>query len=41
MTSDLKRHSRALTNGPQRAPARAMFKAIGLTDDDLAAPWSA
>jgi dihydroxy-acid dehydratase len=33
-----KRHSAALTDGPERAPARAMLKAIGLTDDDLARP---
>src|SRR5262245_18511141 len=33
-----KRHSAALTDGPERAPARAMLKGIGLTDDDLARP---
>ncbi|GIU94851.1 MAG: dihydroxy-acid dehydratase [Gaiellaceae bacterium] len=33
-----KRVSAALTDGPDRAPARAMLKAIGLTDDDLAKP---
>jgi dihydroxy-acid dehydratase len=33
-----KRRSAALTDGPERAPARAMLKAIGLTDDDLARP---
>jgi dihydroxy-acid dehydratase len=33
-----KRHSAALTDGPDRAPARAMLKAIGFTDDDLARP---
>jgi dihydroxy-acid dehydratase len=33
-----KRHSAALTDGPDRAPARAMLKGIGLTDDDLARP---
>ena len=38
MSTDLRRHSRAITEGPDRAPARAMFKAIGLTDDDLAKP---
>jgi dihydroxy-acid dehydratase len=38
-TSDpAKRHSAALTDGPDRAAARAMLKAIGLTDDDLAKP---
>jgi dihydroxy-acid dehydratase len=38
MPHDLKHRSRAITDGPDRAPARAMFKAIGLTDDDLAKP---
>jgi dihydroxy-acid dehydratase len=33
-----KRHSVGLTDGPDRAPARAMLKAIGFTDDDLAKP---
>src|SRR5947208_2050518 len=33
-----KRHSAALTDGPDRAPARAYFKAIGFTDEDLAKP---
>jgi dihydroxy-acid dehydratase len=33
-----KRHSARLTDGPDRAPARAMLKAIGFTDDDLAKP---
>ncbi len=38
-TSDpAKRRSAALTDGPDRAPARAMLKGIGLTDDDLARP---
>jgi dihydroxy-acid dehydratase len=38
-TSDpAKRHSAALTDGPDRAAARAMLKAIGLTDEDLAKP---
>ncbi len=36
--SDLKRNSRAITDGPSRAPARAMFKAVGFTDDDLRRP---
>ncbi|MDP2876067.1 MAG: dihydroxy-acid dehydratase, partial [Holophaga sp.] len=30
--------SRALVEGPQRAPARAMLKAQGLTDEDLGKP---
>jgi dihydroxy-acid dehydratase len=33
-----KRQSAALTDGPERAPARAMLKGIGFTDDDLARP---
>ena len=33
-----KRHSAAITDGPERAGARAMLKAIGFTDDDLARP---
>jgi len=33
-----KRHSHALTDGPDRAAARAMLKAVGFTDDDLAQP---
>jgi dihydroxy-acid dehydratase len=34
----LNANSRTLVEGPDRAGARAMFKAIGLTDDDLAKP---
>jgi dihydroxy-acid dehydratase len=37
-TDPAKRHSSALTDGPERAGARAMLKAIGFTDDDLAKP---
>ncbi len=33
-----KRRSAALTDGPERAPARAMLKGVGLDDDDLARP---
>src|ERR671918_60319 len=33
-----KRRSAALTDGPERAPARAMLKGVGFTDDDLARP---
>jgi dihydroxy-acid dehydratase len=33
-----KRHSAALTDGPDRAAARGMLKAIGFNDDDLARP---
>ncbi|NIO11639.1 MAG: dihydroxy-acid dehydratase [Deltaproteobacteria bacterium] len=38
MAQDLKKHSRAITDGPDRAPARAMLKGIGFTDKDLARP---
>ena len=38
MTWDPKKHSRAITEGPDRAPARAMFKAIGFKDADLEKP---
>ncbi len=37
-TDPAKRHSATLTDGPYRAPARAMLKAIGFSDDDLARP---
>ncbi len=33
-----KRHSARLTDGPDRAAARGMLKAIGFTDEDLARP---
>ena len=33
-----KRHSARLTDGPDRAAARGMLKAIGFTDEDLAKP---
>ena len=33
-----KRRSAAITDGPERAPARAMLKATGFTDEDLAKP---
>src|SRR5205823_10773348 len=33
-----KRHRAGLTDGPDRAAARAMLKGIGFTDDDLARP---
>ena len=35
---DLKHRSRGITDGRDRAPARAMFKAIGFTDNDLSKP---
>ena len=34
----LNRRSRVVTQGPHRAPARAMLKAVGFTDEDLAKP---
>jgi len=37
--TDLKQHSSAITDGPSRAPARSMFKAVGFTDDDLRRPF--
>ena len=38
MSTEGKRHSGAITDGPNRAPARAMFKSIGFTDEDLRKP---
>ena len=38
MAEPLNRHSRVITQGPDRAPSRAMFKAVGLTDEDLNRP---
>ena len=38
MASDLKHKSRELTEGPGRAPARAMLRAVGLRDEDFAKP---
>ena len=35
---DLKHRSRGITDGRDRAPSRAMFKAIGFTDADLGKP---
>ena len=34
----LNRNSAAITEGPSRAPARSMLKAVGFTDDDLRRP---
>lgn len=36
--SQARLHSRVLLDGVDRAPARAMLKAVGLTDDDLKKP---
>jgi dihydroxy-acid dehydratase len=38
MTLNSKEHSSTITNGRNRAGARAMLKGIGFTDDDLARP---
>ena len=38
MAEPLNRHSRTITQGPDRAPSRAMLKAVGLTDEDLDKP---
>ena len=38
MAGDPRHKSRALTEGPDRAPARAMLKAIGFSSEDLARP---
>src|SRR5579859_3663766 len=38
MTLNSKEHSATITNGRNRAGARAMLKGIGFTDDDLARP---
>ncbi|HWY67663.1 MAG TPA: dihydroxy-acid dehydratase [Terriglobales bacterium] len=36
--NERKRNSAAITEGPSRAPARAMLKAVGFTDEDLRRP---
>jgi dihydroxy-acid dehydratase len=36
--NNMRRQSSVLVDGPSRAPARAMFKAVGFTDEDLAKP---
>ncbi|HXV49783.1 MAG TPA: dihydroxy-acid dehydratase, partial [Candidatus Binatia bacterium] len=38
MAENLKPHSGVITDGPDRAPTRAMFKAVGFSDEDLARP---
>jgi len=38
MSFDPRHKSRTLLDGPDRAPARSMLKAIGFTDEDLARP---
>src|SRR5215471_11114594 len=37
-TTDLRSRSRQVTEGPERAPHRAMLRATGLRDDDLKKP---
>lgn len=39
MTSKLKHRSHEITEGPERAPARAMLRAMGLTDEDFEKPF--
>jgi len=38
MAENLKKRSSVITDGPDRAPSRAMFKAVGFTDEDLSRP---
>jgi len=38
MAENLKPRSSVITDGPDRAPSRAMFKAAGFTDEDLSRP---
>jgi dihydroxy-acid dehydratase len=38
MTTDPRLKSRVLLDGPDRAPARTYFKAVGYTDEDLSRP---
>ncbi len=38
MVHDPRHNSRAITEGPDRAPARSMLKAIGFTSEDLRRP---
>jgi dihydroxy-acid dehydratase len=38
MAYDIKKNSAVITNGRDRAAARAMYKAVGFTDDDLRKP---
>jgi len=38
MAEDGKQRSRVITDGPDRAPSRAMLKAVGFTDQDLSRP---
>src|SRR5688572_5560743 len=38
MADNLKPRSHVITDGPDRAPTRAMLKAVGFTDEDLSRP---
>ncbi len=38
MAENLKKRSSVITDGPDRAPSRAMLKAVGFKDEDLARP---
>jgi dihydroxy-acid dehydratase len=38
MAENLKPRSRVITDGPDRAPSRAMLKAVGFSDEDLSRP---
>ena len=38
MADNLKPRSSVITDGPDRAPTRAMLKAVGFTDEDLSRP---
>ena len=38
MAENLKKRSSVITDGPDRAPSRAMLKSIGFTDEDLSRP---
>ena len=38
MAENLKPRSHVITDGPDRAPTRAMLKAVGFTDEDLSRP---
>ena len=39
--ADLRKKSRQVTDGPSRAPARSMLRAVGLRDDDMDKPFVA
>lgn len=41
MINKAKRKSRAISDGPDRAPARAMLRAVGLRDEDMDKPFVA